>query len=145
MWTIPYICLAAIILIVYAPYLLAILAGKAEKLESYIEHEFVMMIIDMQDEMPLSLQIIITTAVATEVLYFFFAWMTFDYMLAFRLLTLALTSFEAYHILRTIFMMRKFFSNRAPLGAVFRWKLERAAALLLCSHATVGILLLVLP
>lgn len=139
-----YISLAAIILIVYAPYFLAILAGKAERLESYIEHEFVMMIIDMQDEMPLSLQIIITTAVSAEVLYFFSTWMSFHY-LAFRLLTLALTSFEAYHILRTIFMMRRFFSNRAPLGAVFRWKLERAAAMLLCSHATLGILLVVLP
>lgn len=142
--SIVYISLAAIILIAYTPYFLAILAGKAERLESYIEHEFIIMIIDMQDEMPLSLQFIITTVVAVEVLYFFSTWMVFDY-LAFRLLTLALTSFEAYHILRTIFMMRRFFANRAPLGAVFRWKLERAAAMLLCTHSTMGILLLVLP
>lgn len=142
--SIIFIILAALMLLMYLPYILTILAGRPQRFEDYVKRELARLISELRDGAPRTMMVFITFALAFEISYFITAWFTVR-VLAYQLITIGITCFEAYHILRTIFFITRFFTNRAPLGRIFNWIIERLAAVLLFSHALIGLLLLLVP
>jgi hypothetical protein len=139
-----FVGLAASLLILYSPYLLYILRGRAGEFESNLQQEVLASINYFLSNPWRVLMPVLVVALVIEAAYFASAWMVFDRW-AFRGLTLGFAFFEMLHLGRTIWYLPRVVAGRIELDILISWGMERTSALMFSIHAILGLLLLLWP
>lgn len=139
-----FMIMAASLLLLYSPYLLYILRGKAEEFEGRLQEE-VAASLDPVLENPWRILLpVVAVALLAEAAYFISAWMVFD-RVVFRGITLGFILFELFHLGRTLWYLPGFATGRAKIDTLVSWPLERTGAIAFSFHAILGLLLIIWP
>lgn len=139
-----FMIMAASLLLLYSPYLLYILRGKAEEFEGRLQEE-VAASLDPVLENPWRILLpVVAVALLAEAAYFISAWMVFN-RVVFRGITLGFILFELFHLGRTLWYLPGFATGRVKIDTLVSWPLERTGAIALSFHAILGLLLIIWP
>jgi hypothetical protein len=136
--------MAASLLLLYSPYLLYILRGKAGEFEERIQEEVAASLDPILENPWRILLPVVAVALLAEAAYFISAWMVFD-RVVFRGLTLGFILFELFHLGRTLWYLPGFATGRVKIDTLVSWPLERTSAIAFSIHAILGLLLIIWP
>ena len=136
--------MAASLLLLYSPYLLYILQGKAGEFEGRLQGEVEASLSHILQNPWRVLLPVVVVALVLEAAYFVSAWMVFD-RVVFRGITLGFILFEVFHLGRTLWYLPGFATGRVKADTLISWSLEQTSAIAFSIHAILGLLLLIWP
>ena len=136
--------LAVLLLILYSPYLLYILRGKAGEFEGLLQHEATASLAYLRENPWRVLVPVLVIAILLEAAYFVSAWLAFN-LPVYRGITLGFMWFEVFHLARILWYLPGFVSGRVKAETLIIWPLERTSAVAFSIHAILGLILIIWP
>lgn len=135
--------MAVLILLLYSPYFVYILAGKAKSFENLLTVE-ILLLKDRYASRPVNWLLLLIPALLIEAAYFVLAYFALrDTPLLW--LTAAFALLELYHLIRYLWHFGGFAAGRLPVDRFVSWRLERISTLVFYTHAVLGIILILWP
>lgn len=126
--------IAAIIVLVYASYFFNILRSRPERFESFLLAGLADWMMEVKYASRSHMRWMLVFSIFLEAVYFVLVFLVIN-NLAFWILTGIFALFEIYHLSSMGLNMHRFFKGVLPLKDLFRWKTERASAILFFTHA----------
>lgn len=142
--TFLFLCTAAVILLLYAPYFYYILSGKGSLFEAKMQNELMTVLPQIKAGAMRNLYFLVALIVLLEAAYFFSAWSAVDNP-CFKWITIGFAAFEVYHLFRTAYYFRRYIKGAITGDRVISWPLERVVVMVFIAHAIIGAILLIFP
>lgn len=139
-----FVSLAVLLLILYSPYLLYILRGKAGEFEGLLQNEATASLGYLRENPWRVLMPVVVIAILLEAAYFVSAWLTFN-LPVYRGITLGFMGFEVFHLARILWYLPGFIAGRVKVDTLIMWPLERTSAVAFSIHAILGLILTIWP
>ncbi|MGE5372644.1 MAG: hypothetical protein ACM3QZ_11710 [Solirubrobacterales bacterium] len=139
-----FISAAALIIILYSPYFLAILAGRPERFEKMLLTEMVSYTAERsRDHLWRFFLILLLPTTLMEAGYFGLTVAVFDSTI-FLGISLGFALFELFHLVRYVWLFRRYQRGTLEIGELLDWQMERMSCLLFVGHALAGTLILLI-